>query len=749
MLKFLLVLSVAACATEPVDDLGSDTQAASAASPISRWPTLPIHYWIDANLSSGPHASPAQPHCDDAVGAAVTDVVPGAGALTNTVTVQAIHDAVAAYEAQTPIRFIELTSLPASNPGFPVLIFTRGATGSSSHAGGIPAGIASDWQGCVFLPPGPKQMHTIEHETGHQVGLLHEQRRSDYCSAVRIDETCLSDNATDDGNHPFKTVTTDQILAPYDTDSIMEYGNTAFCDVSKPGCDDGSGHCARPTIMKRGCTTTTGSCAVGGATDFSADDINALCRMYEPSLGGAEAKDQFGAAMAAGDFDGDGYTDLAVGAPGEAPGSDPAAGAVLLYKGTEGGLVAWKVLRESDFAALGAAVHAGDRFGAALAAGHYFNHNNALIDDLIIGAPGYRVGGVANTGAAFVYRGWGALGARQPTAQEMYVSPSAVAGPDRFGAAVAMGNRDGTHGAIAVGAPSGARFSVRSGEVFMRNAGASSWTVVSPDSGGTITFAAGIDFGAAVAIGPMVGGGGLAVGAPGITGFVYVYANTGAFVATVAAPTPASGDRFGAALTTAHMVFSSSEYLAVGAPGAANGGLVSLFSVTASGVTRVKTVTQASIPGMAAEPGDKFGASLASADLDDDGFAELVIGSPGENSGQGVVAMVHGLDLAGWTWRGEKDDGFPTAAGDAYGTAVAAGHFGDLDDDSCARNDAPADLAVGAPLRRPHNITAAGTFQTFFGQAGSGPIFSLGFDEAIVHGIQPQSPPSLTCTAQP
>jgi hypothetical protein len=753
----IAALAAASCATEPPPlDTAAASQAASASSSTARWPEVPIHYWIDDHLSAGPHASAAQAHCGDAVGAAVTDVVPGTGPMSNPITVQAIHDAIAAYEAQTPLRFVELTNLPVTNPGFPVLIYTRGPTDSNPHAGGRPVlnaantTDAGDWQGCVFLPPGQMKMHTIEHETGHQVGLIHEQRRSDYCGTVTIDETCVSSSATDDGNHPFKTITGSQNLAPYDIDSIMEYGNTAFCDVTLPGCDDGTGHCARPTIMKHGCTTTTGSCAVGGAHDFSADDINALYRMYEPSLGGDEANDQLGAAMAAGDFDGDGYDDLAVGAPGEAPFSDPATGAVFLYKGTEGGLVAWKVLREADFAPLGAVVHAGDRFGAALAAGHFYDHTNTRIDDLIIGAPSYRVGGVTGAGAAFVYRGWGALGARQPTAEAWFPDPAPTPGPDSFGAAVAMGNLDGSHGAIAVGAPSGARFSVRNGEVWTRTATASAWTLLSPDAGGPITFAAGTAFGSAVAIGNLTSfaSGGLAVGAPGFAGRVWVYSGTGALISTVAAPTPASGDQFGKAVTIGHFQFATKDYLAVGAPGASGGGLVSTFDTTPTGITRTATLTQSNIPGMAPEAGDQFGAALAHADLDGDGFDDLVIGVPGENSGQGVVALVHGLGMIGWTWRGEKDDGFTRQAGDRFGTSVAAGHFGDVFDDPTDRNDGAADFAAGAPARQPSGVTGAGAFQEFLGQPSGDPVFQLGFDEHRVNGIQPPrpaAPPPLSC----
>ncbi|HEX6569407.1 MAG TPA: FG-GAP repeat protein, partial [Acidimicrobiales bacterium] len=55
--------------------------------------------------------------------------------------------------------------------------------------------------------------------------------------------------------------------------------------------------------------------------------------------GSAEDADQFGSALAAGDVDGDGSADLAVGAPFEAVGAVDAAGAVNVLPGsTPGGL---------------------------------------------------------------------------------------------------------------------------------------------------------------------------------------------------------------------------------------------------------------------------------------------------------------------------------------------------------------------------------------------------------------------------
>ncbi|MFD8469228.1 FG-GAP and VCBS repeat-containing protein [Streptomyces cyaneofuscatus] len=54
--------------------------------------------------------------------------------------------------------------------------------------------------------------------------------------------------------------------------------------------------------------------------------------------GASEAWDQFGSSLTAGDADGDGYADLAVGVPGEKVGTKANAGGAYLFRGGKGGL---------------------------------------------------------------------------------------------------------------------------------------------------------------------------------------------------------------------------------------------------------------------------------------------------------------------------------------------------------------------------------------------------------------------------
>ena len=108
--------------------------------------------------------------------------------------------------------------------------------------------------------------------------------------------------------------------------------------------------------------------------------------------------DIFGAALAVGDFDGDGSDDLAIGAPQNA-GADYGS-AHILYGGpteftvgvsfSQGDPAGWGVSEEGDF------------LGAALAAGDFDGDG---IDDLAIGSPGEDVGAITDAGIVNVLFG--------------------------------------------------------------------------------------------------------------------------------------------------------------------------------------------------------------------------------------------------------------------------------------------------------------------------------------------------------
>jgi len=126
--------------------------------------------------------------------------------------------------------------------------------------------------------------------------------------------------------------------------------------------------------------------------DFNGDPLLYDVAWFRPghnvdSFGIAEDL-RFGTALACGDFDGDGYHDLAVGAPGESNN----AGYVAMLYGSPTGLQdpPWDGRLHQNLVDLNETMEEGDYFGAALVAGD-FNHDG--ISDLGIGVPGETLPG--------------------------------------------------------------------------------------------------------------------------------------------------------------------------------------------------------------------------------------------------------------------------------------------------------------------------------------------------------------------
>jgi hypothetical protein len=134
---------------------------------------------------------------------------------------------------------------------------------------------------------------------------------------------------------------------------------------------------------------------------------------------------------------------------------------------------------------------------------------------------------------------------------------------------------------------------------------------------------------------------------------------------------------------------SAAPYTPVGGKTDAGAVVVTYGSATGLDPAKRTVLTQntTGIPGTA-EQGDRFGTALTSGDLNNDGYADLVIGSVGEDVGSdadgGSVTIVWGA-RSGVSGGQSVPDPAPSAH-DEYGMSLAVADFG---------GDGRADLAVG------------------------------------------------------
>lgn len=431
--------------------------------------------------------------------------------------------------------------------------------------------------------------------------------------------------------------------------------------------------------------------------------LSLIAMMVLPWLGQLPHSSAFAPALTAApvsgslsaDFNGDGYADLAAGAPGESVGSVSAAGAVNALYGAASGLQAASPddqLWTQNIAGVRDSAESDDEFGSSLANGDF---NGDGYGDLAIGVPREDVAGTADAGAAAVlYGSIAGLQANAPddqfwTQNSPGVEDSAEAF-DLFGSSLAAAdfNGDGFTD-LALGAQS--------------------------EDTGSISDAGGVN----VLYGSI---GGLQTSSPADQ----LWTQDSAGVQDSAE----AGDGFGYSLAGGDFNEDGFDDLVIGVPFedlgvVLDGGSVSILYGSAGGLQADGPDDQfwnQDSPGILDSPEDvdRFGWAVAAGDFNGDGFVDLSVGTVGEDVGPvvdaGAVSVIYGS--VGGLQADSPDDQFwnqdspgvqdLAEDGDSFGAAAGAGDFS---------ADGFSDLAVGVELEDIGTVQDAGAVTILYGSS--------------------------------
>lgn len=412
----------------------------------------------------------------------------------------------------------------------------------------------------------------------------------------------------------------------------------------------------------------------GGDIGLSSDSSQLIQLSDLPGYA-PEPGDQFGYALASGNFNGDRYCDLAIGARDRDISGKVDAGAVYVVHGAFAGL---NVALNQEWSQASAGIQGDpeddDRFGWSLAVGDFDGNGK---DDLAMGVPYEDIGTVDKAGfvniiyAADDNSGLTSVGNRG-FLQGDALNNSRPGVGDFFGMALAAGDFDGNgKDDLAVGVP---------------------WEDIGDEDGSGVVH---VIYGANNGSGLNEAGNQVWKQGDGIRGV------------------PESGDTFGSSLAVGDFDGNGKDDLAVGVPqeniGTISAGVVNVIygAGDGSGLDEAGDQMWSQGDGIPAtsEYFDDFGRSLAVGDFNGDGKDDLVVGIPKEDIEQpplypqkaGAIVAIYGagngLSVEGsqlWTQFGSEgyDIAGEPASDEYFGNALAVGDFDDNGLD---------DLAVGVP----------------------------------------------------
>ncbi|MEM7048861.1 MAG: FG-GAP repeat protein [Acidobacteriota bacterium] len=402
----------------------------------------------------------------------------------------------------------------------------------------------------------------------------------------------------------------------------------------------------------------------GSADGLGSGDSAVFDQGLSGLLDDAETGDRFGEALAAGNFNGDVYTDLAIGVPGETFGAADGAGAVHVLYGGAGGLSTnGDQVWQQNSTGIEDLAERDDGFGSALAVG---NFDDDAYDDLVIGVPGEDVVFTLDAGAVAVL--FGSAGGIAAVDDVLLTNDPQVG--DRFGAALAVGERSGDGvDDLMVGVP------------------------------GDDSTSGSIDTGIVR----------IAFSFPG---------RSFAFVSGFG--TSEADSAVGAALTACDVDADDVSDILAGAPdrGDEDTGALLVFDEQSGGIQNLNQSTPGALE--TAEPFDRFALAVACGDFNGDGFDDAAVGVPLENLDDdapdplldtGIVQVFAGsadglttVDDQVWSLS-SPGIGFGSADGDRFGAALAVG---DMD------GDGGDDLVIGVPGANISGQAGAGLVQVIF-----------------------------------